>query len=53
MATPTIYNFTLSLPATEEELEESRYRLEVDNFVQAKIIGVEYGNRSFGHSYFH
>lgn len=42
MATPSIYNFTLSLPATEGELEESRYRLGVDNFVQAKIIGVEY-----------
>lgn len=42
MATPTIYNFTVSLPATEEEMEESKYRLGVDNFVQAKIIQVEY-----------
>lgn len=43
MATPTIYNFCLSLPATEEEMEESKHRLGVDNFVQAKIIQVEYG----------
>ena len=42
MATPTIYNFTVSLPATEEELEDSKYRLGIDNFVQAKIIQVEY-----------
>ena len=42
MATPTIYNFCLSLPATEEEMERSKYRLGVDNFVQAKIIQVEY-----------
>ena len=42
MATPTIYNFCLSLPATEEEMEQSKYRLGVDNFVQAKIIQVEY-----------
>lgn len=42
MATPTIYNFCLSLPATEEEMERSKYRLDVDNFVQAKIIQVEY-----------
>ena len=42
MATPTIYNFTVSLPATEEEMDRSKYRLGVDNFVQAKIIQVEY-----------
>ena len=42
MATPTIYNFTLDLPATEEEMEQAKHRLGVDNFVQAKIIQVEY-----------
>ena len=42
MATPSIYNFTLDLPATEEEMEQAKYRLGVDNFVQAKIIQVEY-----------
>ena len=43
MATPSIYNFCLSLPATEEEMDQFKYRLGVDNFVQAKIIQVEYG----------
>ncbi len=42
MATPSIYNFPLSLPATEEEMEQFKYRLGVDNFAQAKIISVEY-----------
>ena len=42
MATPSIYNFTLDLPATEEEMERAKYRLGVENFVQAKIIQVEY-----------
>lgn len=42
MATPSIYNFTLNLPATEEEMEQAKYRLGVENFVQAKIIQVEY-----------
>lgn len=42
MATPSIYNFPMHLPATEEEMEQAKYRLGVDNFVQAKIIQVEY-----------
>jgi len=42
MATPSIYNFTLELPATEDEMDQAKYRLGIDNFVQAKIIQVEY-----------
>lgn len=42
MATSSIYNFCLSLPATEEEMDRSKHRLGVENFVQANIIQVEY-----------
>ena len=41
-ATPSIYNFPISLPATEEELEDFKDRLGVDDFAQARIIEVEY-----------
>ena len=42
MATPSIYNFPLSLPATEEEMDDYKYRLGVDDFARARIIDVEY-----------
>lgn len=42
MATPSIYNFCLSLPATAEEMDQSKHRLGVENFVQTNIIQVEY-----------
>ena len=42
MTTPSIYNFTLDLPATEEEMEQAKYRLGVDTFDHAKIFQVEY-----------
>ena len=42
MATPSIYNFPIPLPATEEEMEDYKYKLGVDDFAQARIIEVEY-----------
>ena len=42
MATPSLYNFPIPLPATEEEIEGLKNRLGVDDFAQARIIEVEY-----------
>lgn len=42
-AVRTFYNVPFSLPATEEELEQFKDRLGIDDFAQARIINVEFG----------